>query len=97
MKKLWKGLCEVRVPRGFLDSGQTLAFVWIVTWAHDEAGYFDNARKLLAFYEGEMIDYEKVEVIDPDANHGELNELTDQARDNPNAILFGTFNAYPTQ
>ena len=97
MKKLWKGLCDVRLPRGFLDSGGTLSFVWIVTWANDEEGYLDNARKLLATYDGELLEYTNLEAIDADGDHGGLNEIIDQARDNPNAILFGGFHSYPSQ
>ena len=97
MKQLWKGLCDVRVPQGFLDTGRTLAFAWIVTWANDEASNLDNARKLLAAYDSELLECDDLEVIDSDSDQGELNETVDQARDNPNAILFGGSHSYPSQ
>ena len=68
-----------------------------MTWTNDEASNLDNARKLLAAYDSELLDCDDLEVIDSDSDQGELNEIVDQARDNRNAILFGGFNSYRSQ
>jgi hypothetical protein len=95
MKKLWKGLCDVRVPRKFLDNGNVLAFVWVITWAENEAAFAKKARALWESHDGELLAYDELEAIEPDSDHSELNDLIDEARDNPEAVLFGTFHSYP--
>src|SRR5438270_11338583 len=102
-KQLWIGMVEVR-PTG--EGSEILgeakgAFVNIVTWASDAAGYEGNVRRLIRDLGG----LHMAEVVSPEpvaarrartkgAFEEEIEDIISRAQDNPNAIIYGTFHTF---
>jgi hypothetical protein len=88
-------MCEVSVEPGVLDSGKTLAFTNIVTWGEVSEDAIERVRTCFATYNWTLMNVEKVEPISRDKDYGDtLNELIEQATNNPDAVLCSTFHTY---
>jgi len=94
MAILWMVTCEVSVQPGVLHSGNTLAFTNVVTWGNRSEDAVERVRTCFATYKWTLIGVESVKPIE-DKDYGDaLNELIEQATNNPDTVLYGTFHTY---
>ncbi len=100
-KQLWIGAVEVRpLQQNNYVLGDTKgAFVNIVTWARDAEEYERNAElvvRKLGLFIGEVINPEPVEAMGKREGRftEEIEDLISRAKDNPNAIIYGTFHTF---
>jgi|ERR1035437_3456439 hypothetical protein len=95
MAILWIVTCEMSVEPGDLESGDTLAFTNVVTWGDNSEDAVERVRLCSAKYKWTVIGVEKTKPVDQDKDYGDdLSDLIEQATDNPDAILYGTFYSY---
>jgi hypothetical protein len=95
MPILWIICFEVSVPPGVLEGGNTLAYTNVVTWGETPEDAVEKVLTICAAYKWTLLNVERVRLIDHGIDYGEeLNDLIDQAAENPNAILYGTFFSY---
>jgi hypothetical protein len=96
-KSMWIGLVEVSPQEDaevLLDvSG---AFVNVVTWASNEAQFREKAKIVMDKLKLAIMDVEDAEPI---ANRGvleneELLDIVARVENNPNAIIYGTFQTW---
>ena len=93
--KLWIATCEVSVEPGVLDSARTVAFTNVVTWGETSEDALARIRNCFTEYQWTFIGCEQIDPVNPEKDYGDsLNDLIDRAKDNPNALIYGTFHTY---
>ena len=93
--KLWIVRVEMTVQPEDFPSGDTVGFTNIVTWASDAEGASSKIREYVARYDWHVLGVEQVNSVDESLSYSdEMNDMIDRARDNPQAILLGTFHSY---
>jgi hypothetical protein len=97
---LWIGLVEVRAraKNNFVLDGAKGAFVDIVTWASDQEEYRLKVNVIV-----KKLDLFAVEITNAEPVSGrrkrtplddDTEEMVERATNNPNAIIYGTFDTY---
>src|ERR1700735_2587632 len=95
MVTLWMVTCEVSVEPGVLESGRTAAFTNVVTWGELPEDAIERVRTCFETYRWTLIGVETVKEVNPNTDYGDaLNQLIEQATENPNAVLYSTFHTY---
>jgi hypothetical protein len=95
MEELWVITAEILVKPGDLASGDTKAFVNIVTWADSPSTAEEKLSRCLESYEWHLIGIEAAHPFDEARSYGdELIEIVEQARTNPQACIIGTAFSY---
>lgn len=86
------------VPPGTLESGRTLAFTNWVTRGESSEQAVAQVNDAAATYSWDILGLERSEPFDDTLEYDEsIAELIERARENPKAVLFGTFHTYPLQ
>jgi len=97
MEKMWRIRAEIEVEPGDLDldPGYTKGFMNVVTWATSDESAKAKLAAYLSTFNWKLLGVAYSGSIDSEyASDSELTELTDRARENPNAIVLGTFHSY---
>jgi hypothetical protein len=97
MERLWIVLCEITVAPGDFESGATVGFINIVTWAEGPSVAELKIRNYLKTFDWHVIEVERVDLVDENYVYGEeMSDLIDRAMGNSMAIILGTFHSYKT-
>jgi hypothetical protein len=99
MNELWKIRAQIEIQPGDLDLEKEFGtgFMNVVTWADSE----ESAAKKISAYIGTfrwrllLID-EARPIKDPSGCGPEVQEMIERAEQNPDAIILGTFHAFPS-
>jgi hypothetical protein len=95
---MWKIRVEIEVEPGDLDldPGYTKGFMNVVTWASSEQSAREKLTTYLSTFNWKMLGVEGSEPIDSEnvVPKSEIVELAEKAKENPNAIVLGTFHSY---
>jgi hypothetical protein len=97
-EQVWIVFVEIRVPPGALELGRTVAFTNWVTWGESPERAIARVSEVAASYGWCILGCERVEPFDDTLEYDEsITELIEDAAENPNAVLYGTFYTYRTQ
>jgi hypothetical protein len=95
MEKLWVITAEILVEPGDLPSGNTKAFVNVVTWADSPSNAEEKLAQCLKSYRWHLVSIEDAHPFDDSRSYGdELLEIVDQARTNSHACIIGRAFSY---
>jgi hypothetical protein len=95
MEAMWKVVAEVLVTPGALASGDTKAFVPVTTWADSADAAREKLSRYLESFKWHLISIEDAHPIDENQDYGEeIAEMIERTRNNPDAIILGTFYSY---
>ena len=96
MEKMWLILAEVIAkPHG--SFGSEIGFVNITTWAVSKEAANSKIEKYLNSFGWKLVEVEKADVVDDDFQCGDAAaDMIDRTRNNPSAIILGTFHTYKT-
>jgi len=96
MEKMWLILAEVIAkPDG--SFGSEIGFVNITTWAVSKEAASSKIEKYLNSFGWKLVEVDKADVVDDDFQSGDaVADMIDRTRNNPNAIILGTFHTYKT-
>jgi hypothetical protein len=94
-QQLWVVTAEILVKPGDLASGDSKGFTNIVTWADSSSAAQQKVSEVLKSYGWEVLGIEAARRFDDSRSYdGDLLEIVDQARTNPNACIIGTVFSY---
>ena len=95
MKDLWIITAEILVKQGDLPSGNTKAFVNVVTWTDSSNNAERKVSRCLKSYGWHLLGIEAAHPLDDSRTYDEeLLEIVDQARANPRACIVGRAFSY---
>lgn len=93
--ELWIVTSEIVLKPDDLPSGNTKAFVNVVTWADSSKMAEDKVSRCLESYGWSVISIEDSHPVDEDRIYEEeIADIIDQARVNPNAVIYGRMWSY---
>ncbi|MGO8934582.1 MAG: hypothetical protein ACLPLZ_08505 [Terracidiphilus sp.] len=99
MDELWKIRAEIEIQPGELDlePEYTTGFMNIVTWANSEESVAEKISTYFGTFQWRLLLIDEASPIkDPSGCGPEIQEMIERAEQNPNAIILGTFHAYPS-
>jgi cob(I)alamin adenosyltransferase len=74
-----------------------IGFMNIATGADSEDAAITKIRNCLASLPGHVVSFEQAHVVEEDKKYGEAEiDRMEKTRNNPNAIILGTFHTYKT-
>ena len=77
--------------------GSEIGFMNITTWADSKDAATLKIERHLNSFGWKLVDVDMADVIDEDLGYeDEVVNMIDRTRDNPNAIILGTFHTYKT-
>jgi hypothetical protein len=95
MQLIWRIVAEILTESGDLQSGFTKAFVNVITWADSPESANKKFGDYIKRFNWHII---TVEFSQPIIEGGEYSEemegMIESTRENPNAIILGTFFTY---
>jgi hypothetical protein len=93
---MWLILAEI-LSESDGSSGSKIGFMNITTWADSKESASSKIEKYLVSYWMHLVLVDKADVIDEESVFGdEVTEMIERTRNNPNAIILGTFHTYKT-
>ena len=93
--ELWIVTIEIVEKPGDLRSRNTKAFVNVVTWADSSKMAEDKVSRCLESYGWYVFSIEDSHPVDEDRVYEEeIADIIDQARGNPNAVIYGRMWSY---
>jgi hypothetical protein len=88
MLELWVVTAEIVVERGDLPSGNTNAFVNVVTWADSSSHVEQKVRQYLESYEWSLVSIEDAHPFDEARSYSDkVLDTVEQAKNNPQACI----------
>lgn len=97
MEKLWRMRAEIEIEPGDLDlePEYTKGFMNVVTWATSDQSAKTKLADYLDTFKWKLLGVEESGPTGSEYPSGsELNDLTEKAKGNPDAIILGTFHSY---
>ena len=95
MQELWVITAEIVVECGDLASGDTNAFVNVVTWADCASQAEQKLSECLESYRWHLVGIEAAHQFDEDSCYSdEVLDIVEQAKTNPQACIIGTAFSY---
>jgi hypothetical protein len=95
MQEIWRVVAEVLVEPGDVPSGDTKGFLIVTTWADSLDTAQEKLSRYLESFKWHLISIEDAHPIDENQDYGEeIAEMIERARNNPDAIILGTFHSY---
>jgi hypothetical protein len=96
MGKIWLVLAEV-IADSDGSSGSEIGFMNITTWADSRESASSKIERYLGSLGWHLVLVDQADVIDEESEFGdEVAEMIERTRNNPNAIILGTFHTYET-
>jgi hypothetical protein len=94
--ELWIGTFEVYFMNPETPGVWKPAFTTVVTWACDSKEFSDKCNEIVENHGWRLIGTERAGPVSKDGEYSEeVEDMLDRAKDNPNAIILGTFHSYP--
>jgi hypothetical protein len=95
--EIWMLCIELIAQTGADNAPSNIGFMNITTWADSEKTAEAKIQKYLASFGWYLISVEKAQVVNEDGKYGEVElDQIERTRNNPNAIILGTFHTYKT-
>jgi len=94
--EIWIGTIEIswsdeKTPLVFQP-----AFTVVTTWAASREEYREKCVRMLESHGWKLLDVERANpVLEPGEFSEEVEDMLERTRNNPNAIIYGTFYSYP--
>jgi hypothetical protein len=96
MESMWLVVAEV-IAEAEGTSESEIGFMNITTWAVSKEDASSKIEKYLNSFGWSLVLVDKAEVIDEESGFGdEVADMVERTRNNPNAIILGTFHTYKT-
>jgi hypothetical protein len=93
---IWIGTVEISYTRENAPCVFKPAFTVITTWARDADEFREKCTRMLESYGWKLIDVDRCNPLPENRVFGdEVEDMLERTRNNPNAIIFGTFHTYP--
>ena len=94
--EIWIGTIEISWSEEKTPTIFQPAFTVVTTWAASTEEFREKCVRMLTSYGWKLLDVERA---NPVAESGEFSEevedMLERTRNNPNAIIYGTFYSYP--
>jgi hypothetical protein len=97
MEKLWRLRAEIEVEPGDLDlePGYTKGFMNVITWAASDQDVQKKLREYLSTFRWKLLGVEDSGALSESfTSDSEVNDMVERAKENPKAIILGTFHSY---
>jgi len=95
MEELWIVTSEILVQRDYFPSGNTKAFVNVVTWANSSNMAKSKVSRCLESYGWHLISIEDSHPVDDSRIYEEdIAEIIDRVRGDPSAVICGRAFSY---
>jgi hypothetical protein len=79
------------------SSASRIGFMNITTWADSKEGAGSKIERYLRSFGWHLVSIDEANIIDEDSGYGdEVTEMINSTRNNPNAIILGSFHTYKT-
>jgi hypothetical protein len=95
---IWIGTIEISFTDPEAPSGAKPepAFTVVTTWASSPEEYGQKCKRMLESYGWNLLGVDKAEPVPEDGEYSEeVEDMLERTRNNPNAIIYGTFHTYP--
>jgi hypothetical protein len=94
--KIWM-LCVELVAQTDKNASSEIGFMNITTWADSEKTAEAKIKMYLESFDWYLVSVERAHVVVEDGDYGERElDQIESTRNNPNAIILGTFHTYKT-
>jgi cob(I)alamin adenosyltransferase len=94
--EIWMVLIEL-VAQTDESAPSKIGFMNITTWADSQETAGARIQKYLESLGWHLVSIEQAHIVDEDKNYGEVEiDMIERTRNNPNAIILGTFHTYKT-
>ncbi|HYU45123.1 MAG TPA: hypothetical protein VEK84_02970 [Terriglobales bacterium] len=95
--EIWMLCVELIGQTGDDNPSSEIGFMNITTWADSEKTAEAKIQKYVESFGWHLVSVEKAHVVNEDGKYGEVElEQIERTRNNPNAIILGTFHTYKT-
>jgi len=96
METMWLVLAEV-IADTEGSSGSKIGFMNVTTWAGSKEAASSKIEKYLNSFGWHLVLVDKADVVDDETEYGDVvADMIERTRNNPNAIILGTFHTYKT-
>jgi hypothetical protein len=95
---IWIGTIEISFtdPKGPTGGKPEPAFTVVTTWASSLDEYSQKCKRMLESYGWNLLGVERAGPVPEDSEYDEeVEDMLERTRNNPNAIIYGTFHTYP--
>ena len=95
--EIWMLCIELISQTGDDNSRSNIGYMNITTWADSEKTAEAKIQKYVESFGWHLVSVEKAHVVNEDGKYGEVElDQIERTRNNPNAIILGTFHTYKT-
>jgi hypothetical protein len=93
---LWIGTIEISWSDEQTPTVFQPAFTVVTTWATSPEEFREKCARMLTSYGWKLLDVERSNPVPESAEFSEeVEDMLERTRNNPNAIIYGTFYSYP--
>jgi hypothetical protein len=97
METMWLVLTEIVAQTGDPPSPSEIGFMNVTTWASSEEAASSKIQEYLESFGWHLVSVEQASVIEEGAEYSEaVADMIERTRNNPDAIILGTFHTYKT-
>jgi len=93
--EIWMLCVEMIAQTGDESSPSTIGFMNITTWADSAVTAEDEIQDYLEGYGWHLVSVERAHIVNEDGHYSEVElDQIERMRNNPDAIVLGTFHTY---
>jgi len=93
---IWIGTVEISWSDEKTPTVFRPAFTVVTTWAASQEEFREKCVRMLEGYGWKLLDVERANPVPENGEFSEeVEDMLERTRDNPNAIIYGTFYSYP--
>ncbi len=93
---MWLVMAEI-ISNSQSSSESKIGFMNITTWADSKEAAGSKIQRYLTSFGWHLVSIDTANIIDEDSAYGdEVTEMINSTRNNPNAIILGTFHTHKT-
>jgi hypothetical protein len=97
METMWLVLTEIVAQTGDTPSPSEIGFMNVTTWADSKEAASFKIKQYLESFGWHLVSVEEASVIEEGAEYSEaVMDMIERTRNNPSAIILGTFHTYKT-
>ena len=97
METMWLVLTEIVAHTGDQPLPSEIGFMNVTTWADSREAATFKIQQYLKSLDWHLVSVEEANVIEENTVYGEdVADMIDRTRNNPKAIILGTFHTYKT-
>ena len=95
---IWIGTIEISFtdPEGPSGAKPKPAFTVVTTWASSSDEYSQKCKRMLESYGWSLLGVDQAGPVPENGEYSEeVEDMLEKTRNDPNAIIYGTFHTYP--